>query len=88
MTGQRKWLWVVGAVALAAVGLGAGVPLGTVLLVGLLLLCPAAMYFGMGGMGKQQERQGERMDGDPKRPDPVHEMENRQRTTASDQRKP
>jgi hypothetical protein len=88
MTGQRKWLWVVGAVAVAAVALSAGVPLGTVLLVGLLLLCPAAMYFGMGGMGKQQERQGERMDGDPQRPGQVRETEDRERTRAPDQRKP
>ncbi|MEX0805802.1 MAG: hypothetical protein WD688_21155 [Candidatus Binatia bacterium] len=85
MTGQRKWLWIVGAIAVAAVALGAGVPLGTLLLVGLLLLCPAVMYFGMRGMGTQQEGRSERMAGNPQRPDPLRDTKNRERNTTPDQ---
>ncbi len=53
---KQKWLIVIGAVAVAAAALALGVSPGNLLLVGAALLCPAAMYFGMSGMGMQQGR--------------------------------
>lgn len=47
---DRKWLWLGGALAGAAVALALGVPLGTLLIVAALLACPAMMMFGMRGM--------------------------------------
>ena len=57
MTNQRKWLWVGGGVVAAAATLALGVPPGTVLIVALVLLCPAAMYFGMQGHGSERMTQ-------------------------------
>lgn len=58
MTTQKRLLWISGIVVLAIVALYLGVPPGTLLIVGALLLCPAAMYFGMRGkvLQDQQER--------------------------------
>ena len=39
----------------AALALAFGVSLGTLLIVAALLACPIGMYFGMRGMGMQQE---------------------------------
>ncbi len=50
MMNQKKWLVALAAVVGAVVAVAAGVPVGTLLIVGALLLCPAAMYFGMQGM--------------------------------------
>ena len=50
MTMQRKLLLIIGVIAAAAALFAAGVSLDTLLLVSVMLLCPAAMYFGMGGM--------------------------------------
>ncbi len=50
MMNQRKWLVALAAIVGAVVAVAAGVPAGTLLIVGALLLCPAAMYFGMQGM--------------------------------------
>lgn len=50
MMNQRKWLVALAAIIGAVVAVAAGVPAGTLLIVGALLLCPAAMYFGMQGM--------------------------------------
>ena len=47
---KNKWLLILGAVAAIAAALAAGVKIDTLLIVGALLLCPAAMYFGMRGM--------------------------------------
>ncbi len=60
MTTQSKVLWVVGVVVVAGVAVNLGVPPGTLLIVGVLVLCPAAMYFGMRGMGQPggQQRSG------------------------------
>lgn len=53
---QNKWM-LVGGVALAAtIALWFGVPPATVLIVGILLLCPAAMYFGMRQMNQGSKR--------------------------------
>lgn len=52
MTTQRKWLWAGGIVAAAAALLALGVPPLTLLLIALILGCPAAMYFGRGMGGK------------------------------------
>jgi hypothetical protein len=52
MTLSRKWFWsgaFILAVAAAAIAMGTSV--GTLLTVGAFLLCPAAMFFGMRGMG-------------------------------------
>ncbi len=54
MTTQRKWLLVLSVIAVAAAALAVGVRFDTLLLFGAVLLCPAAMYFGMQGMGMQQ----------------------------------
>jgi membrane protein implicated in regulation of membrane protease activity len=50
-------LWIGGVLVAAIVALWLGVAPTTLLWVGLLLLCPAAMYFGMRGMGTQQNQQ-------------------------------
>lgn len=50
-TTRGKWLLVIGLVAAALAALALGASPGTLLLVGVALLCPAAMYFGMSGMG-------------------------------------
>jgi len=52
MTVQRKWLLMVGVIVAAAGAWALGVPLNTLFFLGAVLLCPAAMYFGMGGMGQ------------------------------------
>lgn len=50
--GNRLKLFVIaGLVAVAATAFALGVPLSTLLFAGVLLLCPAAMFFGMGAMG-------------------------------------
>jgi hypothetical protein len=54
MKTNRKWLWIGGAAAVVAAALAFGVPVGTLLLIGAVLLCPAAMFFGMRGMSMQQ----------------------------------
>ncbi len=46
---NSKWLLIIGVGAAAAIALAMGVAAGTLLTVGAVLLCPAAMYFGMGG---------------------------------------
>lgn len=51
MTTKGKWLLAVGVVAAALAALALGASPSTLLLVGVALLCPAAMYFGMGGAG-------------------------------------
>ena len=55
MTSLRLWLWIGGVLAGAALALAFGVSLGTLLVVAAILACPVAMYFGMRGMGTQQE---------------------------------
>lgn len=55
---QNKWCLIGGLVLAAIVAVWLGVPPTTVLLVGLLLLCPAAMYFGMGGMNRGSKHDG------------------------------
>lgn len=54
MKTNRTWLWLGGALIVVAGALGLGVPLGTVLTVAALLACPAAMFLGMGMMGRTQ----------------------------------
>jgi type III secretory pathway component EscV len=53
MTNQNKWLWIGAVVAAVVIALALGVPLGTLLIVAAVLLCPAVMYFGMRGMGER-----------------------------------
>ncbi len=48
----RRWYWLGAALVVAGGVLVAGVPLGTLLTIAALLACPAAMYFGMGMMGR------------------------------------
>jgi len=57
MTVQKKLLWIVGIVLAVIAARYLGVPWNTLLIVGALLLCPAAMYFGMRGMGQQRGQQ-------------------------------
>lgn len=51
---KNKWFLILGVIIAAVAALASGVEFGTLLIVGVLLLCPAAMYFGMQGMGMQQ----------------------------------
>lgn len=51
MNTQNKWLWAVGAIAVGAALVAFGVPLQYVLIGGLLLMCPAVMFF----MGSRHE---------------------------------
>jgi hypothetical protein len=52
MTADRRWLWVGGILAVVGGALALGVPLATLIRLAALLACPAAMYFGMGMMGR------------------------------------
>lgn len=55
---RQKWMLIGGAVVAGVIALSLGVSPSAILWVGLLLLCPAAMYFGMRGMGKPRDQQG------------------------------
>lgn len=50
MKTSSKLIIVLGIAAAFVVGLAVGVPFGTLLLVGAVLLCPAMMFFGMHGV--------------------------------------
>ena len=61
MTIQSKWLWIFGLIVAAVIALKLGVPQGTLLVVGALLLCCGPMLLMKGnknqrsrGMGKDQ----------------------------------
>lgn len=59
MTTKGKLLSATGLVIAGSVALAIGVPLSTLLFVGISLLCPAAMFFGMhnsGACGHQHKR--------------------------------
>lgn len=80
MTNQPMWLWIGGAVVAAAVALALGMPLYAILLIALVLGCPAAMYFGM--------RQGHGQEGMPRasdQPGEGRETRERGRPTPTDQ---
>lgn len=51
MSTQRKWLWAVGAIAAGTALVAFGVPAHYVLIGGLLLFCPAMMFF----MGREHD---------------------------------
>lgn len=51
---DRRWYWFGAALLAAGVALASGVSLGTLLYAAALLACPAAMFFGMGMMGRAQ----------------------------------
>ena len=52
---DRRWLWAGGILTIAGGGaLALGVPLATLITLAAVLACPAAMYFGMGMMGRMQ----------------------------------
>ena len=55
MSSPRTWLWIGGIIAGVAVALAFGVSLWSLVIVAALLACPIGMYFGMRGMGMQQE---------------------------------
>lgn len=74
---QNTWMLVGGIVLVAIIALWFGVPPATVLIVGILLLCPAAMYFAMREMkqGPRRNTTEERKDMSPvgrKPEDPEH----------------
>ncbi|MGI8469989.1 MAG: DUF2933 domain-containing protein [Pyrinomonadaceae bacterium] len=48
MKTSSKLIIILGIAAAFVIGLAAGAPLGTLLLTGALLACPAMMFFGMG----------------------------------------
>lgn len=48
----HKALVVIGVVVAVVAAWAVGVPLNTLIFLGAVLLCPAAMYFGMSGMGQ------------------------------------
>lgn len=55
-TTQNKWMLAGGILLAGIIGFWMGVPPTTLLLVGVLLLCPAAMYFGMRGRNNDSKR--------------------------------
>lgn len=55
MARDRRWRWLAGALVVVLGALAWGIPLGTLLAIAALLACPAAMFFGMGMMGRTQE---------------------------------
>lgn len=55
---RSMWLWVGGAVVAALVAWALGMPTYTLLLLALVLACPAAMYFGMSNMHRGSRRDG------------------------------
>ena len=69
MTNKWKLLSVAGLLIAASVALALGVSLSTLLLVGVSLLCPAAMFFGMHGSGtcdhNQKQAQAEKVITEP-----------------------
>ncbi len=65
MKTNRTWLWLGGALVVAAGILALGVPLGTVLTIAAVLACPAAMFLGMGMMGRMQGGQAVEPSGPP-----------------------
>ena len=71
MKTSSKLIIVLGIIAAFAVGLAANVPLGTLLLAGALLACPAMMFFGMGmhrhggGCPNCEKKRGERNQRNP-----------------------
>lgn len=71
MNTQRKWVLAAGVITAGAALLAFGVPAQTVLIGGLVLLCPLMMLFMMGGHnthGDDNENEGTRMDGTRDRP--------------------
>jgi hypothetical protein len=54
MRRDRRWLWLAGALTVVLGALAWGIPLATLIAVAALLACPAAMFFGMGMMGRTQ----------------------------------
>lgn len=58
MNPNRRMWWLGGIVVVAGAALAAGVPLATLLYLGAILACPAAMFFGMGMMGRMQGAPG------------------------------
>lgn len=58
MKRDRRWLWIGGGLAGAALALALGVPLGTLLIVAALLACPTMMLRGMRGTHQGAGTQG------------------------------
>ncbi len=55
MAHDRRYLWLAGVLVVALGALAWGIPLATLLTIAAFLACPAAMFFGMGMMGRTQE---------------------------------
>ncbi len=55
MARGRRWFWLAGALVVALGALAWGIPLATLLTIAALLACPAAMFLGMGMMGRMQD---------------------------------
>jgi len=55
MRSPHIWLWIIGIIAGVAIALTFGVSFWSLVIVAALLACPITMYFGMRGMGSQQE---------------------------------
>ena len=58
MTTQSKWLWIAGLTMVAVIALKLGLPLGTLLVVGALLLCCGPMLFMVGNKNQRSRREG------------------------------
>ena len=58
MTTQSKWLWIAGLTVAAVIALKLGLPLGTLLVVGALLLCCGPMLFMMDNKNQRSRREG------------------------------
>ena len=59
MSTQRKWLWAAAILIVGGTLLAFGVGTETMLIVGLLLLCPLMMLFMMGGKDMHQGSKGD-----------------------------
>ena len=79
MTTQKKLLWIGGIVVAVIVALYLGVPPGTLLIVGALLLCPAAMYFGMRSGQQGQQKRGDTQEGSREDESSEHANEDKRR---------
>ena len=54
MRSDRRWYWVGATMVAVVIALATGVPLATILIIALVLACPAAMLFGMAMMGRSR----------------------------------
>ena len=75
MAKRSMWLWIVALLASGFAAYVLGAPPLTLLIIGILLLCPLAIYFAMGQMHDGQNSRDTRMAGHPNAPESEREPE-------------